>query len=177
MMQNFRISERCNWVGIPDVSKHRTAFIFRVRQSKNWLHISWPLRWRQYDVSKRREIFTERNRVTSHRTWNFKYKQIWKQACGVSKSDKGNASQDTLIYQDLCMISGFRRDVEEICVLLGYHAALIGSSVPTFRDNLSVRSLRLKKLKDSWALKMRSIGSPETSVHKYHSTLRNIPEE
>jgi hypothetical protein len=45
----------------------------------------------------------------------------------------------------LCVISGFRRDVHEICALLGYYIALSGSSVPTFRDNLSVPSLRVKK--------------------------------
>jgi hypothetical protein len=31
--------------------------------------------------------------------------------------------------------------------------------------------------KTSWPLKMVPIGCPETSVHNYHSTLRNIPEE
>jgi hypothetical protein len=44
--------------------------------------------------------------------------------------------------------SGFCRDVDEICGLLGYYAALSGSSVPTFRDNLSVPSLRVKKSKN-----------------------------
>jgi hypothetical protein len=38
------------------------------------------------------------------------------------------------------VISGFRRDVDDTCVLLGYYAALSGSSVPTFRDNLAVPS-------------------------------------
>ena len=49
----------------------------------------------------------------------------------------------------------------EICALLGYYAALSGSSVPTFLDNLSVGP----------------IGCPESSVQNYHSTLRNIPED
>jgi len=35
------------------------------------------------------------------------------------------------------MISGFRRDVAENCVLLGYYAAISANSLPTFRDNLS----------------------------------------
>jgi hypothetical protein len=43
------------------------------------------------------------------------------------------------------MISGFRRDVNEICKLLGYYAAYNDNSVPTFRDNLSVWSLRIKQ--------------------------------
>jgi hypothetical protein len=34
---------------------------------------------------------------------------------------------------------------EDICALLGYYAALNGSSVPTFRDSLSVPSSRVKK--------------------------------
>jgi hypothetical protein len=41
-----------------------------------------------------------------------------------------------------CVISGFRRDVKKICVLLGFYATYIGSSTPTFRDNLSNPSLR-----------------------------------
>jgi hypothetical protein len=48
----------------------------------------------------------------------------------------------------------------EICALLRYYAALNGSSAPTFRDNLSVPSSRVKK-----------------SVQNYHSTLRNTPAE
>jgi hypothetical protein len=47
----------------------------------------------------------------------------------------------------MCVIAGFRRDVEDICALLGYHAASSGSSVPTFRDNISIPSSRAKKSK------------------------------
>ena len=43
--------------------------------------------------------------------------------------------------------------------------------VPTFRNNLSVPFSRFK------SLKMGQIGCPETLVHNYHSTLREIPEE
>jgi hypothetical protein len=47
------------------------------------------------------------------------------------------------------VISGFRRYVDEIRVLLGYYAAYSGNSLPTFRDNLSVLSSRdLKKFKE-----------------------------
>jgi hypothetical protein len=38
----------------------------------------------------------------------------------------------------LCVISGFRCDVDEHCVLLGYYAASSGNFSPTFRENLSV---------------------------------------
>jgi hypothetical protein len=49
------------------------------------------------------------------------------------------------------VFSGFGRDVrvDEICALLGYYAALSGSSVPMFRDNVSVPSSRVKKSLDS----------------------------
>jgi hypothetical protein len=42
------------------------------------------------------------------------------------------------------VISGLRRDVDEICALLGYYAASCGNCLPTFRENVSVPSLRLK---------------------------------
>jgi hypothetical protein len=45
------------------------------------------------------------------------------------------------------MISGFRRDADEICILLGYYAEQRGNSVPTFRDNLSVPFSTVKKSK------------------------------
>jgi len=41
------------------------------------------------------------------------------------------------------MISGFRHEVEEICALLGCYAASSSDSLPTFRDNLSVKELPL----------------------------------
>ena len=36
------------------------------------------------------------------------------------------------------VISDFRREVDEICALLGCDAASSGNFLPTFRDNLSV---------------------------------------
>ena len=39
-----------------------------------------------------------------------------------------------------CVISRFRREVDENCALLGYYAASSGNNVPTLRDNLSVTS-------------------------------------
>ena len=40
--------------------------------------------------------------------------------------------------------SGFRREVDENCALLGCYAASSGNSLPTFRDNMSVPSSRVK---------------------------------
>jgi hypothetical protein len=43
------------------------------------------------------------------------------------------------------VISGFRREIDENCVLLGYYAMGGGNSVPTIRDNQSVPSAGVKK--------------------------------
>ena len=37
-----------------------------------------------------------------------------------------------------CLISGFRREVDENCAPLGYYATRSGNSLTTFRDNLFV---------------------------------------
>ena len=39
-----------------------------------------------------------------------------------------------------CVISSFRREVEENCAHLGYYAALSGNSLPMFREKISVPS-------------------------------------
>jgi hypothetical protein len=46
----------------------------------------------------------------------------------------------------LTSISGFCRDVENICSLLGYYAASCGNCLPMFRDNVWVPSSRDKTL-------------------------------
>ena len=82
-----------------------------------------------------------------------------------------------------CVISGFRHDVGETCTVVEYYAALSGSSVPIFRDNVSVPSSRVKKSMrklsswTSWTLKMGPIVCPETLVQNYHWMLCNIPED
>jgi hypothetical protein len=43
--------------------------------------------------------------------------------------------------------SGFRRDADENYTFLGYNAASSGNPLPTFRDNISVPSSRVKKSK------------------------------
>jgi hypothetical protein len=50
-------------------------------------------------------------------------------------------------YNLIFVISGFRRDVDEISALLGCYAVLSGSSVLTFRDMLLVSPSRVKKPK------------------------------
>jgi hypothetical protein len=44
----------------------------------------------------------------------------------------------------LWVISDFRREVGHICAVLGYCVAYSGNSLPTFRENLSLRSWRVK---------------------------------
>jgi hypothetical protein len=48
-----------------------------------------------------------------------------------------------------CVISGSGRDLNEICVLLGFYTVSKGSSVPTFRGNLSDLFSRVKSENDS----------------------------
>ena len=56
----------------------------------------------------------------------------------------GSCHLDGWIYTKyLCLISGFCRDVDEICALLRYYAASSGKSAPTFRDNLPNFGIRL----------------------------------
>jgi hypothetical protein len=72
----------------------------------------------------------------------------------------------------LTLISGFRRDVDEIRGLLGNYTASCGNYIPTFRDNVSIPSSRVKipsrkaflSYSVSWPVKMGPIRCPETSV-------------
>jgi hypothetical protein len=45
------------------------------------------------------------------------------------------------------VISGFCREVDENCILLGYYAADGGNAVPTIRDDPLVQSSGVKKKK------------------------------
>jgi hypothetical protein len=48
------------------------------------------------------------------------------------------------ITAHITFISGFRRDVDVICGLLGNYTASCCNYLPTFRDNVSVPSSRVK---------------------------------
>jgi len=56
-----------------------------------------------------------------------------------------------------CVISGFRREAEKNCALLGYCAESSGNFLMISRDNITVPSSTV-------LLKMGPIGCPETSV-------------
>jgi hypothetical protein len=47
------------------------------------------------------------------------------------------------------MVSGFRREVDDNCALLGYYAASSGNFLPTFRNNLSFPVFKGQKPKTS----------------------------
>jgi len=53
-----------------------------------------------------------------------------------------------IAYQISRLNSGFRHQVDENRALLGYYAANIGNSLPTFRDNLSVPFSKVKNLEN-----------------------------
>jgi hypothetical protein len=73
---------------------------------------------------------------------------------------------------DLSVISGFRRDADEICALLGHYAASNGNPLPTFRDNVSVPFFFLVflTLEDVTDTLSRNVGEG------YLSTLCNVLE-
>jgi hypothetical protein len=60
-----------------------------------------------------------------------------------------------------CVISGFLREVDKNCALLGHYAASSGKLFPTFWDKLSVLSSGVKNKKETGFLTEvsgRSIG-------------------
>ena len=69
-----------------------------------------------------------------------------------------------------CVISGFRREADNYRALLAYDAAGYCNFLPTFLDNLSVPSSRVKN-----PLKVGPLGCPETSTN-YRYLLRNVSE-
>jgi hypothetical protein len=73
------------------------------------------------------------------------------------------------------VISSFCYGVNEHLGPLGCYTALIGSWLPTFQNDLSVLSSRIKQYKKSywsfWPLKMVPIGCLETLVTYYQSVL------
>jgi hypothetical protein len=70
---------------------------------------------------------------------------------------------------EFCAISGFHREVDENCVLLGYDAASRGNFLPTFRDNLSGQSSEVKILTPwKWDYSLRN-NPTDPSSHLFMS--------
>jgi len=64
----------------------------------------------------------------------------------VRLKDSQKKTPANLFYT--CVISGFRRDVDEPCALLGHYAASSGNFLPTFPDKLSVQYSRVQEVQD-----------------------------
>jgi hypothetical protein len=82
-----------------------------------------------------------------------------------SKELESNKERKQYTY---LVITGFHREVNENSALLGHYAAISGNSLPTFRDNMSGPSSRLKT---------GTLGCTKTSARNYHYLLRKGPEE
>jgi hypothetical protein len=61
-------------------------------------------------------------------------------------------SKDHIYKRLISVISGFRRDADEICALLECYGASNGNPLPSFRDNVWVPSARVKKFKKNTLL-------------------------
>ena len=48
------------------------------------------------------------------------------------------------VYIYVMITSGFRRNLDDICALLGYYAVYSERQLPTFKESLSVRSAKVK---------------------------------
>jgi hypothetical protein len=71
-------------------------------------------------------------------------------------------------------IAGFRRDVDEVCDLLGHYATPSGNPLPTASGQCIGPIFKGQEVQKK---KMGPIRCPETSAMDYHSMLRNTPEE
>ena len=73
---------------------------------------------------------------------------------------------------DDCVISGFRRKIDENCALLGYCAAISGNFLPTFRDKLSGPSSGVKNSKELFLVSfLYVVKKSDLSVQKLQSAL------
>jgi hypothetical protein len=67
----------------------------------------------------------------------------------IPRSNPGRKKFNSSLNRiETCVISGFRREIDEICALLPYYAAYSGNYLQTFRDNLSVLPSKAKDTKN-----------------------------
>jgi hypothetical protein len=86
----------------------------------------------------------------SSQTWDFSYFLL--SFSGSNPLDPSKIFSTNLSLLN-CVFSGFRREADESCALLGYYAASSGNFFPTFRDNISVPSSGYKNPK-TWILNL-----------------------
>ena len=84
-----------------------------------------------------------------------------------SKTHHIRAGADLLYascFLNICEISGFRREEDETCALLGCYAASSLNFLPALQDDQSAPRLQVSRILPT--------GCPETSVINYHYSLR-----
>jgi hypothetical protein len=77
-------------------------------------------------------------------------------------------------FWDVSVISGFRRDGDEICALLGYYATPSGNPLPTFRDIALVPSSNVTKSRSLDPERWDRYVFPEKSVKVCHSMMCSL---
>ena len=77
----------------------------------------------------------------------------------------------------LCVITGFHREVGEICALLGYYKAHSGNYLPTFRGQHIGLNSKDQEISGGEGKMFSSNGLSQKSVRNYHYTQHNIPEK
>ena len=92
------------------------------------------------------ELWTTISYVLERPLVHFVYPQRFQECVLVTEKHDWRKSWRLFIYFLFiyCGISGFRREVDEICALLGHYAASRGNFLPTFRDTISVLSSGVK---------------------------------
>jgi hypothetical protein len=71
-----------------------------------------------------------------------------------------------------CVVSGYSREVDRICVLLGYYAAYCGNALLTFHNNITVPPSKAKKKK-----KMSKTFGFEITEYRADRLSRNVGKE
>jgi hypothetical protein len=70
--------------------------------------------------------------------------------------------------------SGYRREADENCPLLGYYAVSSDSFLPTFRDKIGFKN---RKYFGFLTHEGGKIGCPGRSLRNYHYSMRDNPEQ
>jgi hypothetical protein len=71
------------------------------------------------------------------------------------------------------VISGFRRDVDKKCPLLGCYAASGCNPLPTFRDNVSVPPSKVKKSSEAGSLDFLTLENETDTL--YWNVCKRLP--
>jgi hypothetical protein len=97
-------------------------------------------------------------------------------AVAQSRVTVSNPSRGTnMIYASV--ISAFRRNVKEICILLGFARCRVVIPYRRFGTTYESHLQGSEQLWSALPLKMGPVCCPEKSVGNYHSALRKIPKE